>query len=391
MAKTKSINANAAFSDLDWQTAIIEAVFMEQGFSPVEPPVLQPAEVFFNLSGEDIRSRMYVFTDPGGEEVCLRPDLTIPTCRFYLQTAASAGQVAKLSYSGVAFRYQTPDSDKPTEFLQTGIEHIGQRNKEKADADALRLIVEACERAGLSNYKITIGDVGLFFSLIEALKIPEAWRARLGHSIWHAGEFDQLLKRYASRDHTDATGSALLNALSELDESEARAAIADVMGLAQISAVGERSIEEITERLLVQAADARAEPLSPKIVRLLNDYLKVAGRPKAAAQKIRSLAKAAGVNIARPLDRFEKRLDLIEAAGIPLSKLSFDADFGRNLEYYTGFVFELTVPALGTKAQIAGGGRYDTLLKQLGADKDVPAVGAMIRTERLLEALGGAS
>jgi len=391
MTTPKTISADMAFSDLDWQSAIIEAVFMEAGYSTVEPPVLQPAEVFFNLSGEDIRSRMYLFTDPGGNEVCLRPDLTIPTCRYYLETAEKAGQVAKLSYSGAAFRYQPPSSGKPAEFLQTGIEHIGQRNKEKADADALQLIVEACQRAGLSDFKITIGDVGLFFSLIDALNIPEAWRARLGHSIWHTGEFDQLLKRYASRDYNGSTGSALLNALSELDESEARAAIADVMSLAQISAVGERSIEEITERLLAQASDARAEPLSPKIVKLLNDFLKVAGKPRASAQKIRSLAKAAGVKMDKTLDRFEKRLDLIEAAGIPLSNLTFDADFGRNLEYYTGFVFELTVPKLGTSAQIAGGGRYDTLLKQLGAEKDVPAVGAMIRTERLLQAVGESS
>ena len=75
--------------------------------------------------------------------------------------------------------------------------------------------------------------------------------------------------------------------------------------------------------------------------------------------------------------------------GVPLNRMTFDAEFGRNMEYYTGFVFELTVPILGSNAQIAGGGRYDTLLHDLGAPKQVPAVGCMIRTERLAFAVRG--
>ena len=380
---------DAAFSDLDWQTAIIEAAFMEAGYDSVEPPILQPAEVFLNRSGEDIRRRMYVFTDPGGEEVCLRPDLTIPTCRLYLGDNPQARKSAKLCYAGVAFRFQDKTSDRPTEFLQAGIESIGARDKEKADADALALIVEACGRVGLTKYKIKIGDVGLFFDLIDALDIPEQWRFRLGHSIWHTGEFEKLLTRYAGKGKAGAQTSALLSALSELPEQEARAAIEDVMDLAGIAPVGGRSMEEITERMLAQAEDARAEPLSPKIVKLLNDYLKIQGAPKAAIQKIRALTKKVGVNIDKSLTRFEKRLSLLEKAGVALASLSFDSDFGRNMEYYTGFVFELTVPGLGEAGQVAGGGRYDTLLKQLGAPREVPAVGAMIRTERLLDAIGG--
>ena len=78
---------------------------------------------------------------------------------------------------------------------------------------------------------------------------------------------------------------------------------------------------------------------------------------------------------------------LLANAGIPLDRVTFSAEFGRNLEYYTGLVFEVLVPELGPKTPVAGGGRYDGLMRAAGASVDVPAVGAAIHTERLLAAL----
>ncbi len=374
---------------LEAQAALIKGVFHEKGYRSVEPPVLQPAEVFLNLSGEDIRRRIYVFTDPGGEELCLRPDLTIPTCAMYLAGNTQAKGSAKLCYNGTAFRYQPLDGGRPSEFLQAGVESLGARDREKADAQVIGLAVEACEGAGLQNYKLKIGDVGLFFALINALDIPELWRNRLKRYIWRPLEFEALLARLSGKKNmTDnGPGNGLLNALSRLDEDQARAALDNVLSLAEISPVGVRNAEEIAERLLAQASEARMEALSPKIVKLLNDYLKVSGAPAAALTKIRSLMRKAGVNLSEALERFERRLQLMSEQGLVVSRYEFDADFGRKLEYYTGFVFEITVPAMDENAQIAGGGRYDTLLRKLGAPRDVPAVGCMIRTERLLMAV----
>jgi histidyl-tRNA synthetase len=87
------------------------------------------------------------------------------------------------------------------------------------------------------------------------------------------------------------------------------------------------------------------------------------------------------------LEALEKRFAAIEAKGFDLSKARFQAGFGRRLEYYTGFVFELQVPELGPEKVIAGGGRYDGLLKSLGASQSVPAVGCAFTVERLARAL----
>ena len=68
----------------------VMAVFEGQGFETIVPDILQPADVFLDRSGENIRSRTFVFTDPSGAELCLRPDLTVPTCRFHLTRRAIA-------------------------------------------------------------------------------------------------------------------------------------------------------------------------------------------------------------------------------------------------------------------------------------------------------------
>ena len=60
------------------------AVFEGSGFDFIAPDILQPADIFLERSGEDIRARTFVFTDPSGVELCLRPDLTVPTCRYHL-------------------------------------------------------------------------------------------------------------------------------------------------------------------------------------------------------------------------------------------------------------------------------------------------------------------
>ena len=87
-----------------WAEALLLS-FAQAGYTLAEPAILQPADPFLDLSGEDIRKSLYLTTDPGGEELCLRPDLTIPVARDYL-ASSRAGQPAGLSYLGPVFRYR---------------------------------------------------------------------------------------------------------------------------------------------------------------------------------------------------------------------------------------------------------------------------------------------
>ena len=114
-----------------WADALLLS-FAQAGYSLAQPAILQPAEPFLDLSGEDIRKSLYRTTDPGGEELCLRPDLTIPVARDY-QGSPRAGQPAGFSYLGPVFRHR---AGRPSEFLQAGIESFGRQDRAAADAES---------------------------------------------------------------------------------------------------------------------------------------------------------------------------------------------------------------------------------------------------------------
>src|ERR687895_289690 len=87
----------------DAQAEGLLALYERAGYVRVSPALLQPAEPFLDLSGEDIRRRMYLTTDAEGHELCLRPDLTIPVARDYLASPA-AGKPQGFCYLGPVFR-----------------------------------------------------------------------------------------------------------------------------------------------------------------------------------------------------------------------------------------------------------------------------------------------
>ena len=126
-----------------------------------------------------------------------------------------------------------------------------------------------------------------------------------------------------------------------------------------------------------------------RAVELIESYLAISGPVSTVAERVTALVKPHGIDLSAALDAFERRLALISVGGFAIEDADFSAEFGRSFSYYTGFVFEVLSPKLGPKSPLAGGGRYDGMLKIAGAPKDVPAVGAAIYTERVLIAVDG--
>ena len=132
----------------------------------------------------------------------------------------------------------------------------------------------------------------------------------------------------------------------------------------------------------------REQPLSGKVVGLVESYLAISGSPDEAIAAIGALAGNAGIDLSGPLESCRRRQILLREADIAPGSMQFAADFGRQFEYYSGFVFQIELPDRGVAGQIAGGGRYDGLLASIGAERDAPAGGSAIHTERLLAARG---
>lgn len=380
---------------LDAQAQRLMAAFVRAGYERIAPAVIQPAGLFLDVVGEALRARTYVFTDPDGAELCLRPDLTVPTCRLHLERHPRGDTPARYCYSGSAFRYQPGSADKahPREFRQAGIESFAAKDREQDDAAVCALTVSALCDAGLRDFSLRFGDLGLFNVLINALDMPERWRRRLKHQFWRPEAFRAELNRLTSGAAGRAPNlpRALIDKLDPANPSAAEALVVEHLDQSGIELIGTRTAGEIAERLLGEAADQRAAPLPRETTQLIESYVAVKAPAHEAARRIADITRGRNVDIAAGLDAFQRRLDLIAKAGVDLADAQFSAEFGRNLEYYTGFVFEVISPTLGPKSPVAGGGRYDDLIADAGAPVQVPAVGASIHTERLLAVLQGAA
>ena len=124
---------------------------------------------------------------------------------------------------------------------------------------------------------------------------------------------------------------------------------------------------------------------------VIEAWLAIAGDPDTSSAQMRALAGDSKLDLSAALDAFDERLGFMAARGLDVSSMSFSARFARDLDYYTGFVFEAHDPARTDGRPVVGGGRYDGLVRALGAGADIPAVGAAIWCERLIDPNAGAA
>ena len=367
----------------DGRAATLLAQYERAGYRRIDPPILQPAEPFLDLSGEDIRRRMYL-TEVSGREFCLRPDLTIPVSRDYLASSL-AGEAASLCYLGPVFRHQEAG---PGEMLQAGIESFGRRDTAAADAEMLVLGLEATAHYGFRSAEIRMGDVGLFMALVEALDLAPAWKRRLLKDYNRAANLEHDLDRLGlCGEPRPGDYQGLLAALAGSDLKAAHALVTDLLSIAGLTTVGGRSVNEIADRFLEQAALGVGARLPKDEKQVIERFLKIAGNPDTALAEIRTLAQNAGIALDAALDLFESRTGFLAAPDLDVGGISFSTAFGRGVDYYTGFVFELHDGT--TPLALVAGGRYDELLTRLGAPEPIPAVGFAVFIDRLC-ALGGA-
>jgi ATP phosphoribosyltransferase regulatory subunit len=376
----------------------IEATLRRYAYAPINPPILESPLPFLNRSGEDIRRHMYIFPDPGGSEVCLRPELTIPVCRAYLRQRQAAGNAAekspehaaRLCYFGPAFTYESANDRRYRQFYQAGAEFIGAKAQESADAEILAAALDALEAAGLKEARIEIGDVEIRNAFIDQLPVSERSKTRI-RRIALRNQTAPRIGETSSTPGASATGTNEFGELAELlasvEPGRAELLIREVFALADVRHVGGRTPEEIVERLISRSAQ-QAEPVSAELMQGVLDLLNIRAKPEAAFKQIREHFRKFRIgSIERVLERCDKRLRHIEAYRPQPVDLQFNVGLRRGLEYYTGFLFEIYAKNFPQAGHVCGGGRYDNLLEGLGANASIPAVGFGIGLDRLLPAL----
>jgi histidyl-tRNA synthetase len=135
------------------------------GFGEVVTPTFEQSELFTLRSGQSIIDEMYVFKDKGDREMALRPEITASVIRFFVNEMSNQPKPLKLYYVGNCFRYENPQSGRYREFFQLGAELIGSENPE-TDAEVISLAVHCIRAAGLQDFHVRVGHIGVMKSLV---------------------------------------------------------------------------------------------------------------------------------------------------------------------------------------------------------------------------------
>jgi histidyl-tRNA synthetase len=298
------------------------------GFQEYDAPVLEPLDLYRAKSGDEIENQLFCFTDKGGREVALRPEMTPTVCRMVGAKANSLKRPIKWFSVAEYYRYERAQKGRERAFFQFNADIFGEPGPE-AEIELIALLIQCLTGFGLTaaDFYVRLSDRDLWFFYLEALG------------------FDQAQTR------------SLLGVIDKFEK------------------VGDDAFKGYTERHGALAPERKEKVLS---------FLQV----KSMASLEAVLAPFASGPIAARLADWRRVLNGVAAMGLA-DFVQVDLGVVRGLAYYTGFVFE-AFDRKGDLRALAGGGRYNDLIKKLGGP-DLPAVGFAIgdvTTGLLLEQRG---
>jgi len=379
-------------SERSAQQAVLDqwrSVFSLYGYQSIDTPVLEPTELFLRKAGEEIVAHMYSFVH-WNRNLCLRPEFTASVIRAYVNHLQDRALPVRLQYAGQTFRYEKPQYVRHRQFTEVGIECIGAEGP-AADAEVLAVAHDGLEAVGVPGARFIIGHLGAALDLLGQLGMPLRAQSLL------LGSMERLSRSATDSEQTVARLAAMLGAGEESDDDgslgdllrsfgpEGAARIAgDLLERANFSlSGGSRPPGEIVERLLRKWDRPDPTPALQRASEFIGELRAAAGPPNRALPALRSILASFQLSDA-PVRDVEQALDYFAAYGGDTDSVEVDLSLARGLRYYTGLVFEVYDDE---DNQLAGGGRYDDLVRALGARSAVPACGFSFGLERVLATL----
>jgi histidyl-tRNA synthetase len=284
------------------------------GFREWNSPVLEPLELFTEKSGEEIVRQLFNFEDKGGRQVTLRPELTPALARMVGAKANGMPKPIRWFAIGESYRYEKPQKGRLRAFYQLNADLLGEAGP-AADAEIIALCADCLMGFGLTqaDFRIRVSDRTLWFRYLATLGIPEA------------------------------QATAVLGVVDKLE----RGSPADLLQAMTAALAG----------TAVDAASALAAARAFANTKSLADLERIATGDAALTER---------------LAEWKHLLGTLTSLGFA-ECVAIDLTIVRGLAYYTGFVFEAFETG-GEARALAGGGRYDALVKKMGGP-DLPAVG----------------
>lgn len=288
------------------------------GFEEYDAPILETTELFTTKSGEEIITQLFNFVDKGGRSVAMRPEMTPSLARMVGSHANAMKRPIKWFNIGEAFRYERPQKGRLRSFYQFNIDLFGEKSI-SADAEIIALAVITLKNCGLTHhdFHIRLSDRKIWALSVQMCGVPE-------NNIHNVLSIIDKMERSKEEDTISQ-----LNTIPSINGQDLFQKITQIKSIHSLD-----DLETIIEQLSVQKSD---------IISRLSD--------------------------------FRQLMDKLSMMGIS-DYITIDFNIVRGLAYYTGFVFE-AFERTGKSRALAGGGRYDDLVKKLGYN-DLPAVGFAI-------------
>ena len=298
-------------------------IFENYGYQEIKTPLFEELKLFTTKSGEEIVNQLYNFKDKSDRELTLRPEITAPVARLYLnELEKTSTKPIKLYYYGSCFRYERPQKGRFRQFWQFGCELIGAKTPQ-GEAEVIALCSDAINALGITTADVNVNHLGIIRGLFKHFNITQETQREIMVVI-DKGDKDLLIESL-SGDNPVIDNDELNQILLKL-----------------IDMVGDKSIISDVEELI--------DPYD---------------EPKEALNELKEL------------------ISLLEAFGV--DNYTLNLGVARGLDYYTGIVFEIYVPELGAQKQICGGGSY-SLVKLFGG-QEVESTGFALGFDRLMNAI----
>jgi histidyl-tRNA synthetase len=330
----------------------IAEVYHQYGFDALESAAVETVEALGKFLPDVDRPNEGVFAwqDEDADWLALRYDLTAPLARVYAQHRNDLPLPYRRYAMGPVWRNEKPGPGRYRQFYQCDADTVGAASL-AADAEICAMLSDCLERVGIprGDYLIRVNNRKVLNGVLETMGLSDD------------GQRDAVLRTI---DKFDKVGEGGVRALLGKGRLDASGAYIDGVGL----------------------SDDQASPVLAFLT---------SGRTDAADTLANLRTAIGGSEIgAEGVDELEQIADLLNAQGYGPDRIIIDPSVVRGLGYYTGPVFEaeLTFEILDEKGRtrqfgsVAGGGRYDDLVKRF-TGQPVPATGVSIGVDRLLAAL----
>lgn len=305
---------------------IARQVYRSYGFSPIDTPALEYANILLGKGGDESDKQLFRFIDSGERDVALRFDLTVPFARFTAEHLSEIGVPFKRYHLGTVWRGEKPQKGRYREFMQCDFDTIGTTSN-AADIETLLVIHDLMVAIGFTRFTIRINNRMVLSGLLDKLGL------------------------------TDKTGGVLrvLDKLAKIGRDNVIAEMVDKVGTTAEQAGSVLDLAGLT--------GANVEILDQLETLLDGSEVGLQG-----VARLRELCRVAN------------------ATGLPTERIQLDVSIARGLDYYTGTIYETFLSDLPGIGSVCSGGRYDNLAGLFTKEK-LPGVGASLGLDRLLAAM----